>query len=292
MFVQYSLLQGTNRTKNGKFEMMESETSLIEGSNKEATIYYDYYKILSHSNYDLGRSIEEFTLKFIDENKEIERTVDYIPHQMEEVLKFIDECVGTFYLYFNYGKSEKENVLPYCRHAVEEFIFNKVYFVLYDLYNFKFRKENQAFVEQLIKIKQNCSLNYIMDFSEVKQIFRGNLGSNFVPYKSTINCINKIKNEISPKDKLDALMKASLELRNCILDITKGKVELNGMDDEFPLFVYMCTQIEIENIFTELNLVDHYLKYSKSVDKESKVLTNLMMAVQFIVSSWEFKKNV
>jgi len=263
--------------------------SLVEGSNKEATIYYDYYKILSHSNYDLGRSIEEFTNKFIEENKDIEKTVVYIPHQMEEVLNFIDECVGTFYLYFNYGKSEKEKLLPYCRHAVEKFIFNKVYFVLYDLYNYKFRNENKAFAEQLLKIKQSCSLEDIMEFSEVKPIFKGNLGSNFVPYKSTINCINKIKNEISPKDKLDTLMKASLELRNCILDITKGKSELSSMDEELPLFIYMCTQIEIENVFTELNIIDHYLKYSKSVDKESKVLTNLMVSIQFIISSWEFK---
>jgi len=66
------------------------------------------------------------------------------------------------------------------------------------------------------------------------------------------------------------------------------------MDEELPLFIYMCTQIEVENIFTELNLIDHYLKYSKSVDKESKVLTNIMVSVQFIVASWEFNtpKNV
>ena len=45
-----------------------------------------------------------------------------------------------------------------------------------------------------------------------------------LPYKTTIDCINKIEFEQTPKDKFDTLMKASLELRNGILDITKGKV--------------------------------------------------------------------
>jgi hypothetical protein len=78
-------------------------------------------------------------------------------------------------------------------------------------------------------------------------------------------------------------MKASLELRNCILDITKGKAELCSMDEELPLFIYICTQIDIKNIISELNIIDHYLKYSQSVDKESKVLTNMLVLTNIFI---------
>ena len=51
----------------------------------------------------------------------------------------------------------------------------------------------------------------------------------------------------------------------------------------------------MKNIISELNIIEQYLKYSQSVDKESKVLTNMLVSlifikvsVQFIISNWEF----
>jgi hypothetical protein len=89
---------------------------------------------------------------------------------MEEVLKFIDECVSTFYCYFNYGKPNTEKILPFCRPAVEKFIFNKIYFLLSDIYNCKYKNENKAFNDQQIKIRSTLSLAEIMNYSEVFNI--------------------------------------------------------------------------------------------------------------------------
>ena len=46
-----------------------------------------------------------------------------------------------------------------------------------------------------------------------------------IPYKSPIDCLNKIELELTPEDKFDCLVKTSLELRNCVLDYTHGKVK-------------------------------------------------------------------
>jgi hypothetical protein len=51
------------------------------------------------------------------------------------------------------------------------------------------------------------------------------------------------------------------------------------MDDQLPLFIYVTTQINIKNIVAELNLIEDYLKYCKSVDRESMVLTNLLVNI-------------
>ncbi len=53
------------------------------------------------------------------------------------------------------------------------------------------------------------------------------------------------------------------------------------MDDELPLFIYLTTQINVRNIVLELNMIEDYLQYCKSIDKESKVLTNIR--VNFII---------
>jgi hypothetical protein len=49
------------------------------------------------------------------------------------------------------------------------------------------------------------------------------------------------------------------------------------MDEELPLFIYLATQINVKNIIAELYIIDDYLQNCRSIDKESKVLTNLLV---------------
>jgi cell fate (sporulation/competence/biofilm development) regulator YmcA (YheA/YmcA/DUF963 family) len=255
----------------------DEDHSIVDNSNKEASNFYEFYRILSQENYDLGKSVSSFVEEFRNKNKDVSKAVSQVPKQMEEILKFIDDCVSTFHCYFNFGKSNTERMLHYCRPAVEKFIFNKLYFVLYDIYSQKYEEQNKIFLNAQNKIREKLSIEKIMESLEIKNKFRGleNSDNIFIPYKTTIDCINKAEYEQTPKDKFDTLMKASLELRNCILHFTKGKSELNSMDDELPLFMYLGTQINMRNVVVEINMIKDYLQFSKSCDKESKVLTNL-----------------
>ena len=54
------------------------------------------------------------------------------------------------------------------------------------------------------------------------------------------------------------------------------------MDEELPLFIYLATQINLKNILAELYIIDDYLQNCKSIDKESKVLTNLLVTLNLI----------
>lgn len=51
------------------------------------------------------------------------------------------------------------------------------------------------------------------------------------------------------------------------------------MDDELPLFIYIVSQVSLKNALVELNLIDNYLQFSNSLDKESKVLTNFKVKI-------------
>jgi hypothetical protein len=206
--------------------LTEEDSSVVDSYNKEASNFYEFYRILSQENYDLGKSVKDFVDEFRKNYKEIEVSKVLIPRPMEEIVKFIEDCVSTFHCYFNFGKSNTEKMLPYCRPAVEKFIFNKLYFLLYELYNKRYEDENNKFLESQNKINNKYSVEEIMDYLEIKMKFREDTGMNsfHLPYKSAIDCINKIEFEQNPKDKFDTLMKASLDLRNGILDSTKGKV--------------------------------------------------------------------
>ena len=111
-------------------------------------------------------------------------------------------------------------------------------------------------------------------------------------FKSTIDYINKIEYEQNPKSKFDTLIEAGLELRNTILGCHGGKNELNSMDDELPIFIYCTTQINIKNAPAEYHMVEDYLKYASAELDESKVVTNVMSSITFIVNGWEINDNL
>lgn len=206
------------------YESLNNEdNSIVDFSNKEATNFYELYRILSQENYELGKSVSDFIKNFYEENSNIEESSKNIPKQMETVLKFIDSCVSAFFCYFNYGKSNTEKMLPYVRPAVENIVFKKLADVLIALYSYKFSAENLKFVEAQENIRLNMSTEEIMEYLEINKKFRVN--DKFrIPFKATIDYINKIEYEHTPKDKFETLMRANLELRKEILDITRGKV--------------------------------------------------------------------
>ena len=55
------------------------------------------------------------------------------------------------------------------------------------------------------------------------------------------------------------------------------------MDDELPIFIYMCTQVNLNNFYAELNLIDDYLKCTLRDEMiQNKVVTNLMSGFMYI----------
>jgi len=52
----------------------------------------------------------------------------------------VNEVVDTFFFEFNYGKSETRKMMPFCRFAVEKYIFEKLYTRLFKMYCEKHKK--------------------------------------------------------------------------------------------------------------------------------------------------------
>ena len=274
----------------------EEQTTMLENINKEATNYYEIYKILTQENYELGKSVNIFINEFKIKNKNIEQSSKILPKQMKEIILMIRTCEDTFFNYFNFGKqkNKNENLLSYINPAIEKFLFNKLYFQLYELYSKKYEQENEEYLNKKKLINENCSIEDIMNFLEIKEKFRllddykrSDFSENFKPYKSTIDHINKIEYEQNPKVKFDTILSAGLDMRNTILGGNFGKVELNSMDDELPIFIYICTQINLKNAPAEFSMIEDYLKFSSSDEGESKVLTNIQSSLTFIRNGWE-----
>ena len=294
-----SSTNSSNTCGNSNYDPLFSDNTLIEISNSEACKVYDIYKILSRDDYELGKSVGDFLLQFKEKYADVQTSVAKYKTKtiMAEIVKVIDECVDTFNTVFNSNSGNNgsngngcagnigNTKVEFIRQACEQFIFNKISFILGDIYKEKHRKDNEAFVSSLQRIRNGNDVDGIFKHLEIKDKFKTD--DKPIPYKISVDLINKIEYEISPKKKFEYLIKSNLEMRNSIFDYTKGKSELDSMDDELPIIIYLATQVNVTNLPAELSLIDEYLQCSIKDDfVQNKMITNLQSAIAYISKTW------
>ena len=283
---------GLNNSRNN---FIDENTNMFQKINKHASTYYEIYKILSQNNYDVGKIMTSFINEFKIKNEHIEKNYMRLPEQMKEIINTRNICNDTFSNYFNMGKAFRLNddMAKQSLTAIDNYIFNKLYFQLYELYDRKYQKENEEFFFFFLIINENYSIKEIMDNLGIKPQFQcieeyENSGHSplCLPFKSTIDNMNKIEYEQNPNIKFNTLIEAGLELRNTILGNSNNKKDLNSMDDELPIFIYCSTQINTKNAPAEYHMIEDYIKFSDMNINESKVLTNSMGAILYISKQW------
>ena len=299
-----------NSNSSSNYDPLISDNTLIEISNSEACKVYDIYKILSRDDYELGKSVSDFIAQFKAKYADVEASVLKYKTKtiMSEIVKVIDECVDTFNTVFNSNSgsnsgssnnsssNNSNNMNTRCssithtkvefiRQACEQFIFNKISFILSDIYKAHHKNDNERFITSINRIRSETDIDGIFKHLEIKDKFKTD--DKPIPYKISVDLINKIEYEISPKKKFEYLIKSNLELRNSIFDYTKGKSELESMDDELPIIIYLATQVNVSNLPAELSLIDEYLQCSIKDDfVQNKMITNLQSAIMYITKTW------
>ena len=266
-----------------KYNEFIDEESFIEKSNNNAGKTLEVYKLLSEKNYGLGKTMSLFIENFKNDYNNINNIPETIETNeiMKKIVKVTEDCVSTFNS--SYNLNDEYSNLNF-RESTEQFLWNKIYFILFEIYKKKFNEQNKKFLERQKEIKNNFNIDEIFKHLDINDKFRG---EDEEPFKITIELINKVEYEQVPKKKFETLTQSALELRNSILDYTKGKIELESMDDELPICMYLVTQIKVSNFLAELNLIQDYLQYTLR-DKmiQNKVVTNLISSVLYITDSW------
>ena len=286
----YSSLS-TEDKENNKSKNAQDDNNLIVKTNNSASKYYELYKIFSNKEYGLGKTISEFIEKFKKdynyadkENINTDEINTRIP--MMKIVNICEESTNTLNSTFNYDDKNIKDKPTFFSNASEQFILNKIYPTLYNIYNIKYQKDNELFLKKKKEINDKLTIKEICEKVEIKPKLRG---KDKIPFKYAIDIINKIYLEKSLKKKFEAMTQASLEIRKCILDYTNCKCELNSMDDELPIIIYISTQLKVANLFAELNMIDDYIKCSLR-DKlaQNKMVTNLLSSLLYISKEWKF----
>ena len=285
------LLKGINFPKKKLLKINDDEETIVEKSNKKANQYYEIYKTLSNTEYDLGKSIMNFIENFKNKCNDItspeseEKIEDINTKQMmAEIVKMIELSTNTLNCNFNNINNYNSSFFTT---ASEQFIFNKIYQYLFNVYNKKYKNENEEYLSVKNEINKCMNIKEIVNNVGINEKYKGN---DDYPYKNVIETINKISYEKYIKNKFKILTQSSLEMRSYILEYTTGKDELVSMDDELPIIIYISTQINVDNLFAELNMVDDYIKCTMRDDLvQNKMVTNLLSGLLFISKNWDRK---
>ena len=288
------LLKNINIPKK-KFLIKDDEETIVEKSNKKVNRFYEIYKILSNIEYELGKSINDFVENFREKYKDLNNDkgkdiIETIKTRdiMAEIIKLIEHTTNTLNCYYNQENNINYNTNFY-NSATEQFIFNKIYHYLYEIYDLKYKKCNEEFILVKKEINENMEIKDIISNLNIKKVY---ISNDPIPFMPVIENINKLQLEKCLKNKFKIITQSSLEIRNCILEYTGGKYELESMDDELPIIIYLVTQIDIENLFAELYMIDDYIKCTMRDELiQNKMVTNLLSSLSYISLKWDKKTN-
>ena len=249
--------------------------------------FLEIFTILSKSEYGLGKKVSEFIEEFKKKYNMPLKNVEIIETReiMMKIIKIFEFCTNNLNTSFN-NKNNKYDA-NYISLATEQYIFNKIYFILFNIYCEKYKENNKIIVKIQKEINDNLSSIEICNKLQVQSIY---LGNEQEPFKSVINIINQISFEKFLHKKFEILTQASLEIRKCILEYTDGKFELESMDDELPIIIFISTKVKVDNLIAELNMIDDYIKCSMRDNLvQNKMVTNLLSSLMYLSKAWNSK---
>jgi hypothetical protein len=93
---------------------------------------------LSDESYTLGSTLASFLHEF-GTKYDSEHAADLLPRPLEEIKQVIETTVDALFSHYNFGKSNSEKMMPYCRPAVEKFVFSKLHSNIFPIYQTKMR---------------------------------------------------------------------------------------------------------------------------------------------------------
>jgi hypothetical protein len=77
--------------------------------------------------------------------KNLKESSDLLPAPMESCQDLINDLVRTFNMDFNLGKDQTKNIMPYCRTAIEKYIYLKVNDNLFAMYAYQNKEKDNKF---------------------------------------------------------------------------------------------------------------------------------------------------
>ena len=154
---------------NSSYQKLIDDETYVEKTNYQASKYYELYRILSKSDYELGKALNNFIDNFKKRYQSL--TISQIYNLetrfiMMEIVKIIELCINTLNSTYN---NYQNNDSIYFSLASEQFLFSKIYYIIYDIYDKKYKKQNNDFLLVQKEINEKLSINILFFKIRIKK---------------------------------------------------------------------------------------------------------------------------
>ena len=92
---------------------------------------------------------------------------------MMKITNIFEECTNTLNSTFNYDDEYLKDKTSFFYNASEQYILNKIYPTLYNIYNNKYKNDNEIYLKKIKEIKNKLTINEICDKIGIKEKLRG-----------------------------------------------------------------------------------------------------------------------
>ncbi|CAG9316917.1 unnamed protein product [Blepharisma stoltei] len=260
----------------------EAEEESIMTCKHESSSYYQFHKILSSESYTLGKSISDFISSFTSQYRNPQESVGLLPQPIESIKLMVEDSVEALFSHYNFGRTNAESMMHFCRPAVEKYMYGKLFPHLFDIYKAKTSLIEQKFIEKRTQILE-FNDEEILEKLQINEKYR--LTGVTQPYAEAIEALRKLEQTCIPVEKLNCLLSMVAAMKTCVLDYSKGKDELNSMDDELPVLMYIAIKSQTQFISAELALISDYV--GTKFENEKRIIVNLEVAIRYIANEFE-----
>lgn len=167
--------------------------------------------------------------------------------------------------------------LQYCRSLIEKKIYSKIYPRLLDHYMELNRAIDQKFEQKRAKLVGLGSGELLKVLQVSPKFLLTGVSEPYGDAKVVLRRFNKLK---TPLDKINCLIAAVACMKACVVEYWKGGVEIQAMDDELPVLMFLLLTCEICNPSAELTILSHYV--SGRLENESRIILNFNSAVSYL----------
>lgn len=235
------------------------------------TSYYQVSRFLSNSEVPAGQMflafLEEFKNKFVDIEQTVTR-VKELHNMLRNSIDSVNEVISP-------------SVTQFSRLSVEKYVYSKLFPFVKEVYLHKKSVICSVLGEKREKYtgKTDTELMQILDIKE-KFCIRGNER----PYSTAIECLNGTEKYTSPIDKLNCILESTTHMKTTVIDYWKGKQELETMDDQLPVIIFIVFKVTIPTFPAQIEFLLDYTRANNGMDNEHRLLINYDAAISYILS--------
>jgi hypothetical protein len=235
------------------------------------TAYYQVSRFLSNSEVPAGQMFisfhDEFWQKFSD--------LDFAARQVKEMTTMLKTSIDSI------NDLLSSSVSQFSRISIEKYIYSKLFPHIKKVYMHKKSETSSKF-----KAKRDENLSTpdedLMRHLDIKEKFciKGSVN----PYSTAIESLNNLEKHTSPIDKLNCILESTTHMKTTVIDYWKGKQELETMDDQLPVIIFIVCRVGIESFPAQIEFLLDYTRANSGMDNENRLLINYDAAISFIIN--------